>query len=61
MTLTKHQKRSERLVQIAQELERIAEELFHEELSLKQRIGMSIVVSQVQSGLNSVRRWSIGG
>ena len=63
MPLTKHQKRLEKLSQIAKELEKVAESVRTEvsrdmNLTLKQKVGMSLSISEVQDALNTVRLWS---
>jgi hypothetical protein len=56
--MTKHQKRLEKLSKVAKELDAVHAQLVDVQLSLKQRVGMTLAVHEVQEALNRVRVWS---
>jgi len=58
MRMTKHQKRLEKLSKVAKELDAVHAQLVDVQLSLKQRVGMTLAVHEVQEALNRVRVWS---
>jgi hypothetical protein len=58
MKMTKHQKRLEKLSKVAKELDAVHAQLVDVQLSLKQRVGMTLAVHEVQEALNRVRVWS---
>ena len=58
MKMTKHQKRLEKLSKVAKDLDAVHAQLVDVELTLKQRVGMTLAVHEVQEALNRVRVWS---
>ena len=58
MKMTKHQKRLEKLSKVAKDLDAVHAQLVDVQLSLKQRVGMTLAVHEVQEALNRVRVWS---